>query len=208
MKKYCSLIHGQPVLEAMLALKRKNGLVAADIESVRCGVFQGAFDFAGGGSFGSKDHPQHKEQGDYNLKYLIAAALLDDQLGPAQLEESRVQAPDAQALLKHVDIVPEAYLSARYPQELGARVAIRTKDQRAFVMVQSGYEGGLTNPMSWERTVEKFHWLAEAFADEELRSRLVRAVEQLDTSRLSDLTDLLAQVRPTAVFPTTHRGIQ
>jgi 2-methylcitrate dehydratase len=208
MKKYCSLIHGQPVLEAVLALKRQNGLEAADIESVRCGVFQGAFDFAGGGSFGSKEHPQHKEQGDYNLKYLIAAALLDNQLGPEQLEESRVQAPDVQDLLKRVDIFPEANLSARYPEELGARVTILTKDQRAFVMVQGGYEGGLTNPISWERTVDKFHWLTEAFADEGLRSRIILAVERLDSSALSDLTALLSQVRPTAVFPTTHSGIQ
>jgi len=208
MKKYCSLIHGQPVLEAVLDLKRRNGLTAADVESVRCDVFQGAFEFAGGGAFGPKDHPQVKEQGDYNLKYLIAAALLDDQLGPAQLEETRIQAPDAQALLKRVDIRPDERFSARYPHELSARVTIRTKDQRAFVKEQNGYEGGLTNPMSWERTVEKFHWLTDAFADEELRSRLIRTVDQLDTLELSDLTDLLAQVQPTAVFPTTHPGIQ
>ena len=208
MKKYCSLIHAQPVLEVVLDLKRRNGITAADVENVHCDVFQGAFEFAGGGGFGSKDHPQFKEQGDYNLKYLIAAALLDDQLGPAQLEAARIQAQDAQALLARVEIRPDERFSARYPHELGARVAIGTKDERVFVKEQNGYEGGLTNPMSWERTVEKFHWLAEAFADEELRSRLVGAVEHLDTSRLSDLTDLLAQVRPTAVYPTAHPGIQ
>ena len=49
LKKYCSLIHGQPVLQAVLDLKRSNGLVAAKVERVRCDVFQGAFDFAGGG---------------------------------------------------------------------------------------------------------------------------------------------------------------
>ena len=208
MKKYCSLIHAQPVLEAVLDLKRRNGITAADVENVHCDVFQGAFEFAGGGGFGSKDHPQFKEQGDYNLKYLIAAALLDDQLGPAQLEAARIQAQDAQALLARVEIRPDERFSARYPHELGARVAIGTKDERVFVKEQNGYEGGLTNPMSWERTVEKFHWLAEAFADEDLRSRLIGAVEHLDTSRLSDLTDLLAQVRPTAVYPTAHPGIQ
>ena len=58
LKKYCSLIHGQPVLEAVLALKRANGLVPANIKRVQCDVFQGAFDFAGGGRYGSKDHPQ------------------------------------------------------------------------------------------------------------------------------------------------------
>jgi 2-methylcitrate dehydratase len=208
MKKYCSLIHGQPVLEAVLDLKRRNELRAGGVESVRCDVFQGAFEFAGGGAFGSKDHPQVKEQGDYNLKYLIAAALLDDQLGPAQLEEGRIRAQDAQALLKRVEIRPDERFSARYPHELSARVTIRTKDQRVFAKEQNGYEGGLKNPLSWERTVEKFHWLAEGFANEDLRSRLIGAVERLDTSKLSGLTDLLAQVRPTAVFPTTHRGIQ
>src|SRR5258705_12212743 len=92
MKKFCSLIHGQPVLEAVLKLKRDNGLAAEDIEAVRCDIFQSGFDIAGGGAFGPKDRPQTKEQADYNLKYLIAAALLDDEVGPAQLEQARVQA--------------------------------------------------------------------------------------------------------------------
>src|SRR6202166_3030007 len=81
LKKYCSLIHGQPVLEAVLDLKRRNSLIAANVEHVHCDVFQGAFDFAGGGRYGSKDHPQVKEQADYNLKYLIAAALVDERRG-------------------------------------------------------------------------------------------------------------------------------
>src|SRR6266446_2917646 len=91
MKKFCSLIHGQPVLEAVLKLKRDNGLIVEDIETVRCDIFQSGFDIAGGGAFGPKDRPQTKEQADYNLKYLIAAALLDDEVGPDQLEQSRIQ---------------------------------------------------------------------------------------------------------------------
>lgn len=149
-----------------------------------------------------------KEQGDYNLKYLVAAALLDDQVGPAQLETARIQAPDAQTLLARVKVVPDDQFSVRYPHELSARVTIHTKDQRVLAKEQNGYEGGLTNPMSWDRTVEKFQWLTEPFADEDLRSRLIRAVQQLDTTALSDLAELLAEVRPTAVFPVTHPGIQ
>jgi 2-methylcitrate dehydratase len=208
MKKYCSLIHGQPVLEAVLDIKHRNSLAAADVEHVRCDIFQTGFDIAGGGSFGSKDHPQTKEQADYNLKYLIAAALLDDQVGPAQLEATRIRAPDAQALLTRVDVHPDEHFTARYPQELGARITIRIKDQRVFVKEQHGYEGGLANPISWDRTVEKFHWLSEAFADQDLRSRLIRAVQELDTTPLSDLMAPLAQVRPTAVFATSHPGIR
>jgi 2-methylcitrate dehydratase len=208
MKKYCSLIHGQPVLEAVLDLKRRNRLAADEIEYVRCNVFRPAFEFAGGGSFGPKDNPKVKEQGDYNLKYLVAAALLDDQVGPAQVEDVRIQAPDAQALLARVEVYPDERFSARYPQELSAAITIRTKDGRAFMKEQNGYEGGLSKPMSWGRTVQKFHWLSEAFADEDLRNRLIEVVQQLDARPISDLTDLLAEVRSSAVFPRTHPGIQ
>jgi 2-methylcitrate dehydratase len=72
----------------------------------------------------------------------------------------------------------------------------------------TGYEGGLDNPMSRDRVVKKFHWVSEAFADEDLRSRLIQTVQQLDSRPISALMDLLAQVRPAAAFPKTHRGIQ
>jgi hypothetical protein len=112
-------------------------------------------------------------------KYLVAAALLDDQVGPAQLEELRIQAPDAQALLARVEVHPDERFSARYPRELSAAIVIRTKDKRVFVKEQHGYEGGLNKPMSWDRTVEKFHWLSEAFADE------IRVVKKSSREALS-----------------------
>jgi 2-methylcitrate dehydratase len=208
LKKYCSLIHSQPVLEATIDLRRRNNLAAEEVEHVRCDIFQAGYDLAGGGNYGSKDHPWTKEQGDYNLKYLISAALLDGQVGPAQLDAARIRAPDAQAMVARVEVRPDEQLTARFPQELGARITTRTKDGRHLVMEHLGYEGGLDRPMSWDRVVEKFHWLSEAYANEDLRSRLIEAVQQIDRRPISDLMDLLAQVRRTPTFPTTHPGIQ
>src|ERR1700692_129554 len=208
MKKFCSLIHGQPVLEAVLKLKRDNGLAAEDIEAVRCDIFQSGFDIAGGGAFGSKDRPQTKEQADYNLKYLIAAALLDDEVGPAQLEQSRVQAADAQALLNRVEIRPDDVFTAKYPHELNTRITMKTKDGLPLNREQLGYEGGLGNSMSWERTVDKFNWLSEPFADAALRHKIVEAVEKIDEQPVADLMGLLGKVNPKAVHPASHPGIQ
>ena len=208
LKKYCSLIHGQPVLEATMDLRHRHNLVAADVEHVRCDIFQAGFDLAGGGSYGSKDHPQTKEQGDYNLKYLISAALLDGQVGPAQLETARVQAPDAQAMIARVEVRPDDRLTARFPHVLSVRVTVHTKDGRVLEAEHLGYEGGLANPMSWDRVVEKFHWLSEAYADEALRDQIIETVLTLDARPISDLTGLLAKVRPSATFPTHHPGIQ
>ncbi|MBV8187873.1 MAG: MmgE/PrpD family protein [Alphaproteobacteria bacterium] len=207
LKKYCSLIHGQPVIEATMDLRRRYDLAAADVEHVRCDTFQAAYDFAGGGNYGSKEHPWHKEQGDYNLKYLISAALLDGQVGPAQLIEERVQAPDAQAMVARVECRPDSYFTARFPQKLGARVTIRTKDRRELAVEHIGYEGGLDQPMSWDRVVEKFHWLSEAYADEQLRGRIIDAVQAIDSRPISHLMDLLCQVHPRPVYPVTHPGL-
>ena len=162
----------------------------------------------GGGAFGPKDRPQTKEQADYNLKYLIAAALLDDEVGPAQLEQSRVQAADAQALLSRVEIRPDDAFTAKYPHELGTRIAIKTKDGRTFDREQVGYEGGLGNPLSWDRAVEKFNWLSEPFADAELRDSIVEAVAKIDERPIADLMGLLGKVNPKAVYPAFHSGIQ
>jgi 2-methylcitrate dehydratase len=80
LKQYCSLIHGQAIIDTTLAIRDQHHLSGEDVAHVRLEVFQGAYDFAGGGSYGNKDHPQTKEQADYNLKYLCAVAL---QRGPA-----------------------------------------------------------------------------------------------------------------------------
>ncbi len=107
------------------------------------------------------------------MKYLIAAAILDDQVGPDQLEASRVQAQDAQSLLARVTIQPDDNFTSKYPNELNTRIVIQTKGGLRFEREQLGYEGGLGNPMSWERTVEKFNWLSEPFADLTLRNSIV-----------------------------------
>jgi 2-methylcitrate dehydratase len=109
-------------------------------------LFQASYDFAGGGNYGSKDHPRLKEQGDYNIKYFISAALLNGQVGPDQLEAPRIQASDAQAIVARVEVRPNDQLTARCPQELCARITVRTKDGRTLVKEHIGYEGGLDQP--------------------------------------------------------------
>ena len=75
-----------------------------------------------------------------------------------------------------------------------------TYDGREFGREESDYEGSPTRPMSWERVVEKFGWLAEPFCDEALRADIVAAVARLDETPVAELTGLLE-----AVSPTTRR---
>lgn len=198
LKQYCSLIHGQVVIDAVLAVRSANDLRGADVARVVLEVFQGAYDFAGGGAYGDKEHPVTKEQADYNLKYLTAVALLDGGVGPEQLENERVLRSDVQDLLSRVAVEAADDLTADYPQRTAARVHVITHDGREFSREQSDYEGSPTSPMSWERVVAKFAWLAEPFCDDALRDDIVAAVARLDEIPVGRLSGLLGSVHPSA----------
>lgn len=204
LKQYCSLIHGQAIIDATLAVRDEHRIAGSDVDSVTLEVFQGAYDFAGGGSYGGKDHPTTKEQADYNLKYLSAVALLDGQVGPEQLETERVNRSDVQDLLARVDVKPASDLTAAYPDRTSALVHVVTRDGRTLSREQSDFEGSPTRPMSWHRVVEKFDWLAEPFADAALRAEIVAAVHNLDQIPVAELTGLLSAVSPTAERPRTR----
>src|SRR5246127_1742475 len=62
LKQYCSLIHGQAIIDAVLAIRTDNNLRGDDVARVSLEVFQGAYDFAGGGAYGDKDPPRPKKQ--------------------------------------------------------------------------------------------------------------------------------------------------
>ncbi|MCV6962956.1 MmgE/PrpD family protein [Mycobacterium intermedium] len=201
LKQYCSLIHGQVVIDTALAIRNANDLGGADVERVTLAVFQGAYDIAGGGAYGNKDRPRTKEQADYNLKYLSAVALLDGAVGPEQLETARIRRADVQDLLARVEVQPAADLTASYPQRTAARVHVVTRDGRQFSREEFDYEGSPTRPLSWERVVDKFHWLAEPCCDEKLRTDIVHAVEHLDEIPVGHLAALLGAVSPQTQGP-------
>jgi 2-methylcitrate dehydratase len=203
LKQYCSLIHGQVIIDATLALRDEYGITAADVASVTLEVFQGAFDIAGGGSYGNKDHPATKEQADYNLKYLVGVALLDGQVGPEQLETERVRRDDVQDMVARVHVGAAADLTAAYPERTAARVHIALRDGRDLHREQSDFEGSPTRPMSWDRVVQKLHWLGEPFADTTLRAEIIDAVWRLDEISVAELAGLLGAVSPEAQRPRT-----
>jgi 2-methylcitrate dehydratase len=204
LKKYCSLIHGQNVIDATLAIRDDEHFTGDDVAAVLLEVFEGAYDFAGGGRYGNKDHPQTKEQADYNLKYLCAVALLDGQVGPEQLETERVRRADVQDLLRRVTVTPADDLTAAYPERTATRVRVTLNDGRRFEREQSDFEGSPTQPMTWQRVVDKFNWLAEPFADDKLQAEIVDAVDHIEVISVAELTNLLAAVSPNPKGPRSR----
>src|SRR5262249_27185301 len=141
------------------------------------------------------------------LQYMIAAALCDGELTPAQYAPQRILAPDVQSLLRRVTVRPQAEFSARFPAEMPCRVAITLWDGRRFEIKKRDYEGFYTRPMSYETIALKFHNLAAPFASSDVREAIVETVSRLGELKVRSLSALLADLQRGAGGVATNRRI-
>src|ERR1700722_13628138 len=105
-KKYNSMIHTQSSVHCMVEIARQNKPDPGKVVSIEAEVFQLAYDFAGGGLYGMDKVIRIKEQADHSLPYLLAVALLDGDVMPAQFQPDRIARADVQNLLKKVSVRP------------------------------------------------------------------------------------------------------
>jgi 2-methylcitrate dehydratase len=194
-KKYNAEIHSQSSIEGILELKQRDGFTADDVDQIGIEIFDVAYDIIGGGEEGDKTIVRTKEEADHSLQYMVSAAILDGQVLPAQYEPDRIQRADIQDLLKRVNVVPNDDYSDRFPNEMPCKLTVTLKDGTVHQIEKLDYEGFHTRPMSWETVIHKFNALAEPYTDLELRDNIIETVQHFEQKQVSDLTQLLTEIR-------------
>jgi 2-methylcitrate dehydratase len=202
-KKYNAMIHTQSAIYAMMQLVAANrprldvaaGFDPGTIVSIEAEVPQLTYDFAGGGKYGSLGDVRTKEQADHDLRYLLAVALLDGNVMPAQFAEDRIRRPDVQSLLTKVSARPDAAYTDVYPQQMPAKITVRLKDGATFAREVRDFPGMPSNPFTWDDVVAKFDELVAARIDSDLANEIKEAVRSVEQIQVKDLMALLARVR-------------
>jgi 2-methylcitrate dehydratase len=194
LKSYNSAVPTESAIFCTFELHRLHAFDPADVASVHAEVFQDAYDFTGGGRFGPKTKVHTKEDADHSLPYLLAVALLDGDVQPAQLEPARIAKPDVQTLLRKVTVSPDASFTARYPAEVASRVTVRLKSGQSFTHEVSVYPGSSARPFTWQEIEAKFDKLAAGRAPDNLLRQIKQAVRSLEDLQVSDLTKLLGTI--------------
>ena len=197
-KKYNAEIHSQTAIDAVLTLRQRYEFTWKDIDRVRVGIFDVAYNIIGGGEEGDKKLVSTKEQADHSLPYVLAVALIDGRVMPEQYTPERIQGEDVQTLLRAISVDPSPSFSKRFPKEMPCRVEITLKDGRVVQQETSDYEGFFTRPMSWETAVQKFNQLAAPNASQGQRVSIVEAVANLEQVSVRELMKQLGAVRPVA----------
>jgi 2-methylcitrate dehydratase len=194
-KKYNSMIHTQSAVHCMVELASRNKIDFDKIVSIEAEVFQLAFDFAGGGLYGVDKVIRTKEQADHSLPYLLAVALLDGDVMPAQFEPERIIKPDVQALLKKVSVRPSHEYTELYPGKMPVKIAITLHGGKVIEHSVQDYPGLASHPFTWEDAVQKFDTLVAGRISEGLSREIKDAVHSVENVQVRDLMELLGAVK-------------
>ena len=192
-KKYNAMIHTQSAVHCMVELASQNKIDPATVISIEAEVFQLAYDFAGGGLYGVDKVIRTKEQADHSLPYLLAVALLDGDVMPAQFKPDRIVRADVQGLLKKVSVRPNHEYTDEYPAKMPAKITVRLQDGKVIEHQVQDYPGLASRPFTWDDSVEKFDRLVAGRVDEGLGREIKDAVRSLDNIRVRDLMKLLSR---------------
>src|SRR5271163_999638 len=190
-KKYNSMIHTQSAVHCMVELAKQNKFDPGKVVSIEADVTRMTYDFAGGGLYGVDKAVRTKEQADHNLPYLLAVAMLDGDVMPAQFEPDRIARADVQQLLKKVSVRPDNEYTEQYPGKMPAKVTVRLQDGKVIEHEVQNFPGLASRPFTWEESVDKFDRLVAGRVDEGLCGEIKDAVRSLENIQVRDLMKLL-----------------
>ncbi len=173
-------------ISAVLKLVREHDLEPDQIEKVYIRSLARAADIL---ADPSKYDPRSKETADHSLPYVIAAAIVDRQVTPAQFEPEKIMDAKIREQLKKVEVVADPDIEAVFPELQRVIVSVRTTDEREFKEQLDYPKGDPRNPLTDQEIEEKFDALAAPVLSDDARARLKDAVWNLE--KLDSVTALM-----------------
>jgi 2-methylcitrate dehydratase len=152
----------------------------------------------------SKYDPRSKETADHSLPYVIAAALVDRQVTPAQFNMEKIMDPTVRAQLRKVEVIADPEIEKLFPALQRVVVTIRTADGQEFTRQLDYPKGDPRNPLTDREIEEKFAALADPVLSRAAQKKTREAVwnlEKLDS--VGVLMKLLKARRPIAQEAST-----
>jgi 2-methylcitrate dehydratase len=174
-------------ISAVLDLVREHDLRPDDVERVHIRSLARAADIL---ADPSKYDPRGKETADHSLPYVIAAALVDRQVTPAQFTDEKIADPAIRAQLRKVVVEADPEIEKVFPELQRVVVTITTTDGREVSRELDYPKGDPRNPLGDREIEEKFDALAAPFLTETRRDQVKQAVWQLE--RQGSVSELMA----------------
>ena len=186
-KPFTACRHTHGAAQATLELMKENAFTAADVKSVSVRTYFVANVATGkgipeGGTFVSAQ---------FSIPYVVSACLLDGAMGPEQLTDERMRAPDINELIERIEVAPADDLNAMYPDKTASRVEITLGDGRVLERQVDIPMGDPRAPMDEGDIEAKLRRFAGSRGSSELDKVVEMVLGLEDLENISDLTELI-----------------
>ena len=153
-KPYAACRHCHPAIEAAVALRNRERLDIAEVDSVQVDTY--------GLAVHLHDHRRVQNSADARMStpYSVATALRFGSADMAQFSPEAMADPELLRVLEAVAVVEDPALSANVPRERAARVTIVLKDGRSLQHTVPLPKGEPENPLEPAERLAKFRSLA------------------------------------------------
>lgn len=196
-KKYAAQYYTHSAVEAAIRLRRR-GLEPSAIERVIVHTFVQAKDSAANDP--AKWSPRTRESADHSLPFLVAVALLDGDVGPAQFLQERIGAPDVRHLMDRVHVIVDSAYTRQFPSRTPSRVDVVGNDGSSLVEEVIVPPGHPEAPMTQADIETKCRELAKGVLSSIAVDDLLRTLRGLDSLAV------IPRLWPTSSRPTEHRA--
>jgi len=177
-------------ISAVLDLIKTNDLKPDQVKKVQIRSLARAADIL---SDPSKYDPHTKETADHSLPYVIAAAIVDRQVTPAQFEMKKIMDPAIRAQLKKVEVVADPEIEKVFPALQRVVVNITTIEGRTFSKQLDYPKGDPRNPLTDAEVEEKFAALADGVLSAGAQKKLNDAIWNLE--KVGSVSKLMALMK-------------
>lgn len=183
-KPYTACRHTHGAAQAALELVKEQGFRAVDVDSIVVHTYGVAELAVGkgvpqGGSFVSAQ---------FSIPYVVAACVIDGDLGPAQLTERRIADGAVLDLAKRVMVRTDDELNKAYPDKTSSRVEIVLKDGRRFMKQTDIPKGDPRDPMEADDLAAKLRRFA-GNRDEGRLDKIVGMIMEME--KLQDIKEFV-----------------
>lgn len=180
-------------ISAVLDLVQANDLHPNQVEKIQVRSLARAADIL---SDPSKYDPQTKETADHSLPYVIAAALVDRQVTPAQFTMEKIRDSKIREQLRKIEVVADPEVEKVFPALQRVIVNITATGGRCFSKQLDYPKGDPRNPLTDREIEEKLSALADGVLPPGVQQRVKDAVWNLE--RLGSVSQLMTLLKANA----------
>lgn len=183
--------HTFAAIDALLELQREHGFEARAIRAIAVRTYAAALGVAG-----IRD-PQTAFEARFSLPYVMSHAAHYGSVRLSAFEPARMAEAPVRALMPKVAIVADAQLTAAFPKQRAARVAVTLDDGRTLEAFAPHRRGDPEAPLSDAELDAKYTELAEPVIGAQAARALLDKLWRIDELRVADLglTKLAASAR-------------